>query len=76
VRSRFFFELANLAEDRERVRVLRKRERDLHPGPRRESIEEAVRISWERGLSTADFQALLDRLSIELVFTAHPTEAT
>jgi phosphoenolpyruvate carboxylase len=70
-----FFDLMNLAEDRERVRVLRERERARHPEPRKESMEEAVLMMRQAGLSPADIQRLLDLLSIELVFTAHPTEA-
>jgi len=70
-----FFDLMNLAEDRARVRVLRERERARHPEPRPESMEEAVRMMRQAGLGPADIQRLLDLLSIELVFTAHPTEA-
>jgi phosphoenolpyruvate carboxylase len=70
-----FFELVNLAEDRERVRVLRDRQRARHPEPRQESIEEAVRLMREAGMDAARSQALLDLLAIRLVFTAHPTEA-
>lgn len=70
-----FFDLANLAEDRHRVRVLRSRERDRHPHPRYESIGEAILKMREAGMSADAVQAALDRLSIELVFTAHPSEA-
>ncbi len=68
-----FLELANLAEDRQRVRSLRDRER--HHDVRRESIHDAVQQLKEQGLSAADFQVALERVGIELVFTAHPTEA-
>ncbi len=70
-----FFDLANLSEDRERVRVLRERERRRHPEPRSESMEEAVLIMRRADFSPQQAQALIDLLSIELVFTAHPTEA-
>jgi len=70
-----FFDLANLAEDRHRVRVLRQRERDYHPAPRGESIGAAIDALHEQGLTADQAQALLDQLDIELVFTAHPTEA-
>ena len=70
-----FFDLMNLAEDRERVRVLRERERQRYPEPRSESMEEAVQMMRQAGLGAADIQRLLDLLTIELVFTAHPTEA-
>ncbi len=70
-----FFELANLAEDRQRVRVLRDREREQEPEPRSESIAAAVRKLSEEGWSAQKMQEGLNRLTIELVFTAHPTEA-
>jgi phosphoenolpyruvate carboxylase len=70
-----FFDLVNLAEDRERVRVLRERERARYPEPRSESMEEAVLLMRRAGLDAAGSQALLDLLAIGLVFTAHPTEA-
>lgn len=68
-----FFDLANLAEDRHRTRVLRGRERA--GGTRRESIPEAIRTLRDAGLTGTQVQALLDRLRLDLVFTAHPTEA-
>lgn len=70
-----FFDLMNLAEDRERIRVLRERERARYPEPRLESMEEAVLLMRGAGLDPVKSQALLDLLSIGLVFTAHPTEA-
>ena len=70
-----FLDLANLAEDRHRVRVLDAREQSHHPAPRSESIEEALWHLKQAGKSPADIQSLLDELRIELVFTAHPTEA-
>ncbi|HVO39727.1 MAG TPA: phosphoenolpyruvate carboxylase [Spirochaetia bacterium] len=70
-----FFDCANLSEDRERIRVIRDRERRRHPEPRSESMEEAVLIMSRAGMPPAAVQALIDLLTIELVFTAHPTEA-
>ena len=70
-----FFDLVNLAEDRERIRVLRERERARYPEPRSESMEEAVLLMRRSGMGPSDVQELLDLLSIGLVFTAHPTEA-
>jgi len=70
-----YFELANLAEDRHRVRVLIERERKAAPGPRPESVGEAVHALVADGWLAGDFVDLLSRLSIEPVFTAHPTEA-
>lgn len=68
-----FFDLANLAEDRHRVRVLRKRE--LESQLRAESVRDAVLRLRERDFSAEQVQGLLDSLWIEPVFTAHPTEA-
>ncbi len=70
-----FFDLANLAEDRQRVRVLRERERFHTPKARSESIEEVILALKESGCSADRLQQLLDSLLIDCVFTAHPTEA-
>ena len=70
-----FLELANLAEDRQRVRTLRRREAESYPEPYRESILGAIDSLRRRDFSAADVQALLDRIHVDLVFTAHPTEA-
>jgi len=69
-----FFDLANLAEDRQRVRVVRERERS-GDGAGRENFQEAVRRLRARGMDARGVQALLDETGIDLVFTAHPTEA-
>ncbi|MEQ8848595.1 phosphoenolpyruvate carboxylase [Botrimarina sp.] len=70
-----FLELANLAEDRQRVRALRDRERAEHPEPRKESILAAVRRLKASGLSDDAICRAVERVAVELVFTAHPTEA-
>jgi phosphoenolpyruvate carboxylase len=70
-----FLELANLAEDRQRVRTLRRREAESYPQPYRESILGAIGLLRRRDFSAANVQALLQRIHIDLVFTAHPTEA-
>ncbi|MFH1569056.1 MAG: phosphoenolpyruvate carboxylase [Gemmatimonadota bacterium] len=69
------FDLTNMAEDRHRVRVLRDRERRSGREPRPESIEAALRYLGERGVAPQVLYELLERLDIEPVFTAHPTEA-
>ncbi len=75
-----YFELVNLAEENFRITLLRRR-RAARLGaaaavpPMRESVEAAVLEFKRRGLSSAAVQALVDRLDIELVFTAHPTES-
>ncbi len=70
-----YFHLVNLAEEHHRVRVLRARERAADARPLRDSIAEAVQALRVRGVTPEEMQSLLDRLSIELVFTAHPTES-
>lgn len=70
-----YFDLANLAEDRHRVRILRLREQERYPQPRSESIGEAILKMKEAGFSPLEIQSAIDRLAIELVFTAHPSEA-
>jgi len=70
-----FFDLANLAEDRHRVRVLRERERQSDTGLRGESVAAGIARMKDVDLGPAQVQRLLDRLQVELVFTAHPTEA-
>ena len=70
-----YFELINLAEEQHRVRVLRAREREAHPRPRRESIAAAIEQLRLMGVDEFEMKEILDRLHIELVFTAHPTQA-
>ena len=70
-----FFDLANIAEDLQRIRVLRQREQERHPLPLSETLAAAIRELREAGRSADDVQQAISRLSIELVFTAHPSEA-
>jgi phosphoenolpyruvate carboxylase len=76
-----YFELVNLAEENFRIMLLRRRraERMMSPGsnaePRRESIEASVMALKADGVNAGAMQSLIDRLNIELVFTAHPTES-
>jgi phosphoenolpyruvate carboxylase len=72
-----YFQLVNLAEDQERVRTLRERERraeeEAHPVS--ETIEAAIDTLLERGLDPSQIGDLVSRLDIVPVLTAHPTEA-
>ena len=70
-----YFDLANLAEDRHRVRVLRERESQFHPLPIGESIGAAIIALREADFTPEQVQSVLNQLDIELVFTAHPSEA-
>jgi phosphoenolpyruvate carboxylase len=67
-----YFHLANLAEEHQRIRILR--ERDAGGAPVRESLAAAVaELSHEAG--PAHLAELLASLRVHLVLTAHPTEA-
>ena len=68
-----YFQLVNLAEDNERVRRIYRRERETPTAPRRGSIAEAILILRDRGVAAEEMQAMLNRASIKLVLTAHPT---
>jgi phosphoenolpyruvate carboxylase len=75
-----YFELVNLAEENYRIMLLRRRraarlKEDPGTPPLRETIEAAVAELKRRGWDAAAVQRLVDRLRIELVFTAHPTES-
>ena len=70
-----YFELVNLAEEQHRVRVLRERERDADPQPLPESVAGAVATLARAGVDEVEMRRLLERLTIDLVFTAHPTQA-
>ena len=78
-----YFELVNLAEENFRILILRRRRAalgragkgDAATPPLRESIESAVAELKARGVAPEAMQSLVDRVAIELVFTAHPTES-
>ncbi len=70
-----YFDLVNRAEENQRVTALRQREDEKYPEPISESIGAAIAALKERGLSHGQVEDLLKNLSIELVLTAHPTEA-
>jgi len=72
-----FFDLANVAEEQQRIDVLEERDNAARANsiPRSESIGEAVIKLQQQGLSASEMQRWLDRLKIEPVFTAHPSEA-
>ncbi len=67
-----YFHLANLAEEHQRIRLLR--ERDAGREPVRESLAAAV-AELTRDAGRAHLTELLEELRVHLVLTAHPTEA-
>ena len=69
-----YFQLANLAEDKHRIRRKRAYESERHR-VQRGSLEDIVEKITKRGISYGAMRKLLPELSIELVLTAHPTEA-
>ena len=70
-----YFDLVNLAEEYQRVHQLREREKILSPKPLNESVRDAIALLKKEGVTGKQMQSLLDQLFIELVLTAHPTEA-
>jgi phosphoenolpyruvate carboxylase len=70
-----YFNVVNLAEAVERLRVVRLREARETPAPRRESIAAAVHEAAARGISADEIQRWLDNALIMPVLTAHPTES-
>ncbi|HJR02800.1 MAG TPA: phosphoenolpyruvate carboxylase, partial [Methylomirabilota bacterium] len=70
-----YFDLINLAEEVHRIQALRGRERAQHPAPIGESIGEAIARLAARGVPSERAAEILRGLRVELVLTAHPTEA-
>lgn len=70
-----FFDIANMAEDTQRIRVLRERERQSGDAPRKESIRDAILTLREKGATPDQIEHSVNQLLVDLVFTAHPTEA-
>ena len=68
-----WFQLMNLAEDRGRVRRIRKL--DAQPEPRRGSLHAAVAQLAADGLTAEELHETLAAAEVRLVLTAHPTEA-
>jgi phosphoenolpyruvate carboxylase len=74
-----YFELVNLCEEQYRTSKLQRyraeRAAGLRAEPVRESIEAALIELKQRGVTSDEMQRMLNRLHIEPVFTAHPTES-
>ena len=73
-----YFRVVNLAEKIHRVRRRRDylRQADEGHDPQPFSLEDTLRKLRDAGLSRAEVETLFAGISIEPVFTAHPTEAT
>jgi len=70
-----YFDLVNLAEDQQRFQLLQQRQDQNYPEPIDESIGESIATIKKYGITNEQMSAILESLSIELVLTAHPTEA-
>src|SRR5699024_9807756 len=70
-----YFHLINIAEQNHRIRRRRQYllEEDKHQAF---SLEEAVLKAKDYNLSNTEIQDVLEDLSVKLIMTAHPTEAT
>jgi len=69
-----YFQLANLAEQHHRLRRRRQYEREGKPG--RESLDAAFADLSAAGIDEVGLARAAAGVSLELVLTAHPTEAT
>ena len=70
-----YFQLTNLAEEKQRSRRLRQRQRRRADGAIAESIGAAVAELVGQGIGGPSLTRALEALSITPVLTAHPTEA-
>jgi len=72
-----YFQLVNLAEEHERVRVLQKRSNAAYESgePMDETILQALVTLKEEGFDATQIQTMLSSMLVMPVFTAHPTES-
>ncbi len=69
-----YFQLVNLAEERDRIRVLRKRARRARGRGIDDSVREAI-AGLAVGRDADEVRRLVARVTVHSVLTAHPTEA-
>ncbi|GIO64843.1 MULTISPECIES: phosphoenolpyruvate carboxylase [Paenibacillus] len=70
-----YFQLVNIAEQNHRIRRKRDYERSAGESVQPDSIEMAIKELKERNFTVEEVQDIIESLSLELVMTAHPTEA-
>ncbi len=70
-----YFDLVNAAEDNARIDALRQEAFEKAPAPIHDSIREAVRELKAAGMRYEQMAELIANLQVEIVLTAHPTEA-
>ncbi|MDF2661870.1 MAG: phosphoenolpyruvate carboxylase [Paenibacillus sp.] len=71
-----YFQLVNIAEQNHRIRRKRDYERSAGEKIQRESIEGIIAELHKDNVPPSELQDILQTISLELVMTAHPTEAT
>ncbi|WP_028558980.1 phosphoenolpyruvate carboxylase [Paenibacillus pinihumi] len=71
-----YFQLVNIAEQNHRVRRKRDYERSAGEAVQPGSIESAIQKLKEQDVAVEAVEEMLSGISLELVMTAHPTEAT
>lgn len=71
-----YFQLVNIAEQNHRIRRKRDYERSAGEAVQPGSIESVVQELKSKSLPVEEVQEMLSDISLELVITAHPTEAT
>ncbi|WP_390283598.1 phosphoenolpyruvate carboxylase, partial [Arthrobacter sp. NPDC058127] len=71
-----YFQLVNIAEQTHRIRRKRDYERSSGETVQPGSIESIVQQLKQNQISYQEVQEILQTISLELVMTAHPTEAT
>lgn len=71
-----YFQLVNIAEQNHRIRRKRDYERSAGEAVQPGSIESVVQDLKEKNIPVEEIVEMLGDISLELVMTAHPTEAT
>ncbi|MFC4812782.1 phosphoenolpyruvate carboxylase [Paenibacillus sp. GCM10023250] len=71
-----YFQLVNIAEQNHRIRRKRDYERSSGEKVQPGSIESAIQVLQDRNLPIDSVKEIISDISLELVMTAHPTEAT
>jgi len=70
-----YFQVVNIAERVHRIRRRRDYQRAGTGVPQPESLDDALRRLKDKGVEPAELGQWLEKIDIEPVFTAHPTEA-
>ena len=71
-----YFQLVNIAEQNHRIRRKRDYERSTGEAVQPGSIESVILDLKDKKLTIEEVRGMLEEISLELVMTAHPTEAT